>query len=113
MKLIECYVESFGKIKDKRIIFDEGLNTLKEENGWGKTTLATFIKVMLFGMSDTKKTNLDENDRKHYLPWDGSAARGTLTFESRGKQYRIERSFAPKNGDDTFLNTQIFSHSFL
>ena len=57
---------------------------------------------MLYGMSDTKRTGLDENDRKHYLPWDGSVARGTLTFAFGDKEYRIERSFAPKPADDTF-----------
>lgn len=102
MKLIECYIENFGRLKDEKISFSEGLNSIKRDNGWGKTTLATFIKVMLFGMSDTKKANLDENDRKHYLPWDGSAARGTLTFEADGKVYRIERGFAAKPADDTF-----------
>ena len=102
MKLIECYIESFGKIKDKRITFTDGLNCIKDDNGSGKTTLSVFIKVMLYGMSDTKKASLEENDRKHYLPWDGSAARGSLTFEADGKQYRIERFFAPKPADDTF-----------
>ena len=102
MILIECYVESFGKIKDKRIVFSEGLNSILDNNGAGKTTLATFIKVMLYGMSDTKKMSLDENDRKHYLPWDGSAARGTLTFRVGEREYRIERGFAPKAADDTF-----------
>lgn len=102
MKLIECYIESFGKIKNKRIDFSEGLNCILDNNGAGKTTLAVFIKVMLYGMSDTKRTSLEENDRKHYLPWDAGAARGTLTFETQGKSYRIERGFAPKAADDTF-----------
>ncbi len=102
MRLIECYVESFGKIKDKRIDFSEGLNCILADNGAGKTTLATFIKVMLYGMSDTKKTSLEENDRRHYLPWDGSAARGTLTFRTGEREYRIERGFAAKPADDTF-----------
>ena len=102
MKLIECYIESFGKIKDNHIKFADGLNCIMDANGSGKTTLSVFIKVMLYGMSDTKKTSLDENDRKHYLPWDGSAARGTLTFETDGKRYRIERFLAPKPADDSF-----------
>ena len=102
MKLIECYIENFGKLKNEKISFSEGLNSIKHDNGWGKTTLAAFIKVMLYGMSDTKRVSLDENDRKHYLPWDGSAARGTLTFETGGTRYRIERGFAAKPGDDTF-----------
>ena len=102
MKLIECYIESFGKLKDKRISFSDGLNCINDSNGAGKTTLSVFIKVMLFGMSDTKRASLEENDRKHYLPWDGSTAKGSLTFEVGGKEYRIERSFAAKPADDTF-----------
>ena len=102
MKLIECYIESFGKLKNRRFNFTEGLNCVLAENGWGKSTLAAFIKVMLYGMSDTKKTSLEENERRHYLPWDGSRAGGTLTFCAHGKEYRIERSFAPKAADDTF-----------
>jgi len=102
MRIIECYVESFGKLSKKKFDFSSGFNCINEENGSGKTTLATFIKVMLYGMSDTKKANLDENDRKHYLPWQGGNASGTLTFAVGDKSYRIERSFAAKAADDTF-----------
>lgn len=101
MKLIECYIENFGKISRQKFSFKDGLNCMKEDNGSGKTTLATFIKVMLYGMSDTKKTSLDENDRKHYLPWQGGACGGSLTFSAGGKTYRIERSFAQKASDDS------------
>ena len=47
MKLIECYVENFGKISRQKFSFKDGLNCMTEDNGSGKTTLATFIKVML------------------------------------------------------------------
>ena len=102
MKIIECYVENFGKISKQKFSFKDGLNCIMGENGWGKTTLAAFIKVMFYGMSDTKKTSLEENDRKHYLPWQGGSCGGSLTFTSGGKTYRIERSFAPKAADDSF-----------
>ena len=101
MKLIQGYIENFGKISKKEISFKGGLNCFKEDNGSGKTTMAAFIKAMLYGMSDTKKTSLDENDRKHYLPWQGGSCGGSLTFESGGKIYRIERTFAQKASDDT------------
>ena len=103
MRLIECYIENFGKISRQKITFGEGLNCIKDDNGSGKTTLATFIKVMLYGMSDTKKASLEENDRKHYLPWQGGVCGGSLTFSAGGKTYRVERSFAPKAADDTYV----------
>ncbi len=102
MKIIECYIENFGKISARGYSFKDGLNCIKEDNGSGKTTLAVFIKVMLYGMSDTKKTSLEENDRKHYLPWGGGACGGSLTFSVGEKTYRIQRSFAPKAADDSF-----------
>lgn len=101
MRIIECYIENFGKISAKKYDFSKGLNCFKEDNGSGKTTLAAFIRVMLYGMSDTKKQSLDDNDRKHYLPWNSAPCGGSLTFESGGKIYRVERSFAPKAADDT------------
>ncbi|MBE6533112.1 MAG: hypothetical protein E7676_06415 [Ruminococcaceae bacterium] len=103
MRLIECYIEGFGKLSKKKYDFSSGFNCINEENGSGKTTLATFIKVMLYGMSDTKKASLEENDRKHYMPWSGGACGGALTFETNKKIYRVERSFALKAADDSFM----------
>ena len=102
MKLIECYIENFGKISKQKFVFTDGLNCIIEDNGSGKTTLAVFIKVMLYGMSDTKKASLEENDRKHYLPWQGGVCGGSLTFSANGKTYRVERSFSPKAADDSY-----------
>ena len=103
MKLIECYIENFGGLSGRKISFAGGLNTVKAENGYGKTTLSVFIKAMLFGLDATKKVRLDENDRKHYTPWQGGRFGGSLTFESAGKVYRIERTFSQKAAEDTFL----------
>ena len=102
MKLIECYIENFGKLSKMKVDFSDGLNCILGDNGSGKTTLSVFIKVMLFGMTDTKKVSLDENDRKRYMPWQGGTFGGSLTFEAGGKIYRVERSFGSKASDDTF-----------
>lgn len=102
MKLLECYIENFGKLCKKKIVFKDGLNCIKEDNGSGKTTLAAFIKVMLYGMSDTKKTSLNENDRRHYLPWQGGICGGSLTFSAENKIYRVERTFGAKPADDSY-----------
>lgn len=103
MKLIECYVERFGNLEKKHFGFTDGLNCIIGDNGTGKTTLSVFIKVMLYGIGDTKRASLEENDRKHYLPWDGGVAGGSLTFSHKGKTYRVERSFAKKASDDKFI----------
>ena len=102
MKLTELYIENFGKLSSFKYSFSQGLNTINEDNGYGKSTLAVFIKSMLYGMEDTKRVKLDENDRKKYMPWGGGVCGGTLTFTVGKKKYRIERTFAPKASDDTF-----------
>ena len=103
MKLIECYIENFGKLSDFKYSFSGGLNTIKKDNGYGKTTLTVFIKAMLYGLDATKKMKLEENDRKHYMPWQGGRCGGSLIIEVGGKRYRIERSFMPKAAEDSFL----------
>lgn len=102
MRLIRCYIESFGGIKNKSFSFTEGFNRIVGENGSGKTTLSVFIKAMLYGLSDTKRTSIEENERKHYLPWDGSRAAGSLEIAVKNKSYRIERSFGAKAAEDSF-----------
>ncbi|MBQ7387188.1 MAG: AAA family ATPase [Clostridia bacterium] len=107
MRLIECYIENFGKISQQKFTFDSGFNCICQNNGDGKTTLTVFIKVMLYGMSDTKKQMLSENERKHYLPWQGGKCGGYLVVETGGRTYRIERSFAPKAADDTYRRIDV------
>ena len=40
MKLLKCHIENFGKLSNFDYVFKSGLNTIKEENGFGKTTFA-------------------------------------------------------------------------
>ncbi len=100
MKLTECYINNFGKLSDFSYRFKSDLNVIKGENGYGKSTLVAFIKAMLFGLSDTKKQKLDENDRKKYEPWQGGIWGGSLNFTKDGKNFRIERRFSKKAADD-------------
>ena len=102
MRFLECYIENFGKLQGFRYTFDAGLNTILAENGYGKTTLSAFLKCMLYGMEDTKRQDLAENDRKHYMPWQGGRCGGYLSIEHEGRRYKIERTFAPKASEDTF-----------
>lgn len=107
MKLIECYIENFGKISQQKFTFNDGFNCICQNNGEGKTTLTVFIKVMLYGLSDTKKQSVSENERKHYLPWQGGKCGGYLIVETDEGTYRIERSFAPKAADDTYRRVDV------
>ena len=102
MKLTRLHVENFGKLQNFDYSFDKGLNVLLEENGWGKSTLAAFIKAMLYGMPASSKQSLDENERKKYMPWQGGAYGGSLEFSTATGKYRIERFFGAKENGDSF-----------
>lgn len=101
MKLISCYVSSFGKIKDFSYNFDDGLNTIIQENGWGKTTLATFIKSMFYGLNSSKR-NVNENERIKYMPWNSTQKfGGFIEFMWGDNLFKIERFFGSKESEDT------------
>ena len=44
-------IKNFGKVHDKTLEFSPGINVLYGENESGKTTIHTFIKSMLFGLT--------------------------------------------------------------
>lgn len=96
MKLISCYIQNYGNISNTDILFEDNLTALCERNGYGKTTLASFIKAMFYGL-DSDSQNRSFNERRHYYPFAGGLFGGNLTFESKGKQYKIERFFDEKS----------------
>lgn len=116
MKLIKCSIENFGKLKGRTFEFTDGCNTIMEQNGYGKTTLAVFLKAMFYGLANTGKAAITVNERKHYAPWQGGAFGGTLLFEENGKRYLIERFFGEKDKDETFVlydaDTNLISHDY-
>lgn len=115
MKLIKCHIENFGKLENFDFKFTDGLNTIKQENGFGKTTFASFIKAMFYGL-DAKRNTKVLTDRKKYEPWQGGSFGGNIEFEIDGKKYKVERFFGKKEADDTFkiydLSTNLETDDF-
>lgn len=108
MKLISCKVTSFGALKDFEYEFADGLNTIKQDNGWGKSTFANFIKAMFYGLADGKHS-IAENERSKYKPWNSTERfGGSLVFEWADKQYKIERFFGNKSAEDS---VRLFDYS--
>ena len=117
MKLINCDIENFGCFSNFHLDFSEGCNVIHEENGWGKSTLATFLRVMFYGFENGAKRDEFENERKRFMPWQGGVYGGKLTFETDGHRYTVIRTFGNKDAEDTFvvrdcdtnLETDVFS----
>ena len=109
LRLISCYVTGFGRLVNFEYDFNEGLNTVFEDNGKGKTSFCVFLKSMFYGMDYRRTKNLTE--RKHYQPWSGGTFGGSLTFSLDEKTYRIERTFGTKDSDDTFSLIDVLTGS--
>ena len=102
MKLLKLHIDNFGTLRNYDYEFQDGLNVFREDNGWGKTTLAAFLKAMFYGFGTKRSHDITENERKRYLPWQGGVYGGSLDFESGNKQYRVLRTFGETpRGDRT------------
>ncbi len=102
MKLIRLHIENFGGLHDFSMSFHDGINTIRHQNGWGKSTLAAFIRVMFFGF-DGEARRTSERERTRYRPWQTGVYGGQIVFEADGRHYRIERVFREKKADDSFF----------
>ena len=113
MKLIKCHIENFGKLKNVDYSFNSGLTEFCEQNGFGKTTLAAFIKAMFYGLPSVRVNTKEFNDRKHFYPFSGGKFGGNIIFEYNGAIYRIERYFGKKSDTEdelsVYCNNKIFN----
>lgn len=102
MKFLSCHVENFGKLRNFDYDFSDGLSEILQENGWGKTTFAVFLKAMLYGMSKKGNNKAYVAERSRYMPWHGGVYGGTITFEHKGNRYKMYRTFGTTPERDMF-----------
>lgn len=102
MKLLSYHIENYGKIHDRDGDFADGLTCICERNGFGKSTMASFLKGMFYGLPSYTKSTKEFTERQRYYPFSGGKFGGNLTFEYEGDIYRIERFFDKKSakGDE-------------
>lgn len=97
MKLISCHIENYGNLHKIKVEFDEHITSFYRENGTGKSTLASFIKAMFYGLESYTSLTKAFVDRKHYYPFNEQLFGGNITFIHNDKTYRIERFFSKKS----------------
>lgn len=93
MKLISCHIDAFGKLKNVDVSFNENITSICEKNGYGKTTLASFIKAMFYGLGANARRNSKLTDRTKYQPFEGGKFGGELVFVSEKGVFKIRRVF--------------------
>lgn len=104
MKIKSCKIKAFGSITDKTYDFEGDLICHLQNNGEGKTTLADFVRVMLYGMKTTKTSDSSMGDRRHYLPYESKKDYGgSMTIEVGGEEIVIVRTFDKKSAPNDTL----------
>lgn len=98
MRIEKLYMESFMGKKDYTLELAPGVNILEGDNESGKTTVADFIRFMLYGAS-SKGIGGQLSERQRFLGFGESGFGGYMELAARGKHFRIDRKItAAANG---------------
>lgn len=98
MRIEKICMESFMGKKDFTLTFAPGVNVLEGDNESGKTTVADFIRFMLYGAS-SKGIGGALSERQRFLGFGETAFGGYMELSARGTRYRIDRRItAAANG---------------
>ncbi|SHK19675.1 ATP-binding protein [Hespellia stercorisuis] len=94
MQIRELYLKNFGKFSDRTFLIRGGIHIFYGENEFGKSTLYTFIKGMLFGIERGRGRASRNDTFSQYEPWENpNYYAGVMRFCCDGKNFRLERSF--------------------
>ena len=97
MKINKIRINSYGKLKEKEINLNNGINIIYGKNESGKSTLLKFIINSFYGISKNKKGK-EYSDFERYTPWVGNDFSGKIEYELDNKnKYEIFRDFKKKN----------------
>ena len=97
MNLNKIKINAYGKLKEKEINLNNGINIIYGKNETGKSTLLNFIVNTFYGISKNKKGK-EYSDFEKYTPWVGEDFSGKIEYELNNKnKYEIYRDFKKKN----------------
>ena len=84
-------IKSFGMLTDMTLEFSPTINVIEGQNEAGKSTIAAFIKYMLYGFEGGAEGDV-LSERSKRISWVTGRAEGSMTVRVKGKQYLITRS---------------------
>lgn len=104
MIIEELYLKNFGKFRDKRFRLHEGINLFYGENEAGKSTVAAFLRAMLFGMERQRGPAARSDSFRTYEPWGFPAYyAGSLKFRCGARHFCLNRSFAKHDKEQSLF----------
>lgn len=97
MKINNLKINGFGKLKDKEINLENGINVIYGKNEAGKSTLLKYITSIFYGLSKNKNGGtMPENEK--YEPWNTEEFSGKISYElDNGNKIEVYRDFKKKN----------------
>ena len=98
MIIEKILIKSFGRLNDMTLEFSDRVNVIEGENESGKSTIAAFIRYMLYGFTDGENEELGE--RKKRISWQSGKAEGSMYVRVGGKRYVISRCTIPADDSD-------------
>ena len=98
MIIEKIVIKSFGCITDMTLEFSESVNVIEGQNEAGKSTIAAFIRYMLYGFEDVAGETLSE--RKKRINWDTGTAQGSMYVKVKDKRYIINRLTTPTDNSE-------------
>ncbi len=87
-------IKSFGKLENLTLEFSDTVNVIEGQNEAGKSTIAAFIKYMLFGF-DTNESEEALSERRKRISWGNGVAEGSMLIRVGDKRYLINRTTVP------------------
>lgn len=97
MKIDNIKINGFGKIQNKEIEFEDGINIVYGENETGKSTILKFLSSMVYGASKNKNGKTI-SDFDKYKPWNSGEFSGKIKYTlDDGTEYDVFRDFKKKN----------------
>lgn len=103
MKIKKLSVSSFGKLSDTELELDDRITVITGRNEAGKSSIAAFIKYMLYGFNASRSNELSENSKKKYMPWEKEVCSGEMEFcDKDGNSYKAVRATSLKNQSCVF-----------
>ena len=101
MVILGLNIAAFGKLNNKEIPLRPGTNVITGDNESGKTTIAVFLKSMLYGMEDA------DNVYERYYPFGFAGVYGgSMTILADDRVYELKRSFLKSNPDLRIIRTE-------
>lgn len=106
MDIRKIQINGFGNTENKIIELMDGINLIYGKNESGKSTIASFIKGIFYGINKNKAGN-EFSEFEKYKPWNDIDFSGKLEYTLGDKTYTVFRDFNrnnckiyDENGDD-------------